>query len=142
MVKIARYIFSISGIYGILILTPQLFRESAFSTNGVPLSHPEFFYGFFLLALAFQILFIIISTNPVRYRSAMLPCFIEKAGHAISCIVLFMQHRLAKEMFLVSMGDVLMLLLFIYSYVITAPRIPAPGITGTALAAPGTRRSF
>ena len=124
-VKISRTIFLVSAIYGILILTPQLFRESAFSTKDVPLGHPEFFYGFFLLALAFQILFIIIAADPVRYRPAMAPAFIEKSGHAISCIALFLQHRLAKDMFLVSMGDAVMLLLFIYCYIITAPGTPA-----------------
>ena len=123
--KIARYIFLTSAIYGILVLTPQLFRESAFSTVDAPLSHPEFFYGFFLIALAFQILFIVISIDPVRYRQTMIPCFIEKSGHAISCIVLYGQHRLEREVFFTSMGDVVMLILFIYSYIIVAPRSQA-----------------
>src|ERR1700712_5647255 len=97
-VKISRNIFRISGIYGILILTPQLFREGAFATAGVPLSHPEFFYGFFLFSLAFQLLFLIISTDPVKYRPAMLACFIEKGGHITSCVLLFLHHRLATDM--------------------------------------------
>jgi hypothetical protein len=118
-IRISRNIFRISGVYGILILAPQLFRERSFDTAGIHLSHPEFFYGFFLVSLAFQVLFIIISTDPLRYRSTMIACFIEKGGHFISCLWLFLHNRVSAEMFLVSSPDALMLCLFIYSYRIT-----------------------
>ncbi len=119
-VKISRNIFRLSGIYGLLILIPQLFRESSFATAGVSLNHPEFFYGFFLVSLAFQVLFLIISTDPVKYRSVMLACFIEKGGHFTSCVLLFLNNRLATDMMIASSPDALMLCLFIYSYIITS----------------------
>jgi hypothetical protein len=121
-VKISRNIFRISAVYGILILAPQLFRESAFTIAGSQLNHPEFFYGFFLVSLAFQVVFLIISTDPIRYRPIMLACFIEKAGHATSCVWLFLNNRLAKDMLIASSPDVLMLCLFIYSYIITSTK--------------------
>jgi hypothetical protein len=118
--KIARNIFRISGAYGILILAPQLFRESAFSASGAALDHPEFFYGFFLVSLAFQMIIIIISTDPLTYRPMMLAGFIEKGGHFSSCIFLFFRHRLATDMLIASSPDGLMLCLFIYCYIITS----------------------
>ncbi|MFD2872043.1 hypothetical protein ACFS5N_06165 [Mucilaginibacter ximonensis] len=118
MMKTVRYIFLVSGIYGIIILVPQLFREQVFA----PLTHPEFYYGFFLVTLAFQFLFLLIASDPVKYRQAMLPGMIAKGGYIISCILLFVHGRLAKEMLIASSPDLLMLGLFIYSYSITLPK--------------------
>jgi hypothetical protein len=122
----SRNIFRISGVYGILILVPQLFRESAFA-GGTQLTHPEFFYGFFLVSLAFQVLFLIISTDPLKYRDAMLACFLEKGGHFISCLLLFLQKRVSAEMMIASSPDALMLCLFIYSYITITPGVDQKG---------------
>jgi hypothetical protein len=119
-VKLSRNIFRVSGVYGILILCPQLFREKAFTIDGIVMNHPEFFYGFFLVSLAFQIVFLIISTDPVKYRPVMLACFIEKGGYFISCMFLFLHGRIAPVMLIASAPDALMLSLFIYSFFVTS----------------------
>jgi len=117
LMKTARYIFLISGIYGITILVPQLFRENAFA----PLTHPEFFYGFILVTLAFQVLYLVISSDPLKYRYIMLPGMISKGAYITSCIILFLNGRLNKEILIASSPDLLMLGLFIYCFIITVP---------------------
>jgi|SRR5579872_615904 len=37
------------------------------------ITHPEYFYGFLGGALAWQFLFLVLSTDPVRYRPMILP---------------------------------------------------------------------
>ncbi len=77
--KFAKIVFYVAGIYGLLVLFPQYFMEAK---NGrdfpPPITHPEYYYGFIGVALAFQILFLIIARRPVQYRAAMIPSVIEK----------------------------------------------------------------
>jgi hypothetical protein len=43
-------------------LTPQYFMESRVSADYPPaITHPEYYYGFLGVAIAFQVLFVIIS---------------------------------------------------------------------------------
>lgn len=98
--KFARVVFWIAGIWGFLILTPLYFL---FDTIGrqtpPPLTHPGFYYGFVGVALAWQGAFLIIGSNPARYRPMMLPAILEKLIYGFSLIVLYWQGRIGpKEM--------------------------------------------
>jgi hypothetical protein len=71
--KFAKYTFYAAGIYGLLALLPQYFLEAKTGTDYPPrITHPEYYYGFIGVAVAFQIVFLIIGSNPVRYRTLML----------------------------------------------------------------------
>ena len=49
----ARWVFRIAGIYGVLVIAPMYFLESRFpAENPPPITHPEFFYGFVGVTLA------------------------------------------------------------------------------------------
>ena len=51
----ARVVFLIAGIYGFAVLVPQYFMEDLIARNyPPPLTHPEQFYGFLGLAMAWQ----------------------------------------------------------------------------------------
>ena len=77
--RFARIVFAIAGMYGIVVLVPPLFLESKFGRDyPPPVTHPEFFYGFFALGIAWQILFLILATDPIKYRAMMIPCMLEK----------------------------------------------------------------
>lgn len=108
--KFAKYIFLLAGVSGIIILLPLYFAD----TSGI--TRLEFYYGFVGLALAFQILFIIISRNPVRFRTAMIPCILEKFGFAIPAFLLFTQSRIEATMFYGSVMDLALGILFIIAY--------------------------
>jgi hypothetical protein len=119
-INFARRIFLFAGIYGILVLTPQYFIENKFARDFPPaITHPEHFYGFIGIALAWQFLFIIIGINPVRYRPAMIPAILEKLAFGLPCIVLYVQGRLALTIFGAAMIDLILAILFIMSFRVT-----------------------
>ena len=71
--RLARIVFRVAGIYGILILAPQYFLEKRIGHDlPPPITHPENYYGFIGVALAWQILYLLISGDPKRYRSIMI----------------------------------------------------------------------
>lgn len=51
----ARYLFCFAAIYGFLVLVPQYFLEEHIGRDyPPPITHPEHFYGFLGVALAWQ----------------------------------------------------------------------------------------
>jgi hypothetical protein len=75
-------------------LIPSYFLESRIGmSDPPPITHPEYFYGFLGVALAWQIMFFVIAYDPQRYRLAMLVAFLEKRGFSAATIVLFVGHR-------------------------------------------------
>lgn len=94
--KFARYTFLIAGVYGLLALVPQYFMENQIGIDNPPaITHPEYFYGFVGVAIGFQLVFIIISTDPQKYRPLILPSLVEKFSFVIAAAFLLAQGRLA-----------------------------------------------
>ena len=94
--KFAKRVFFIAGVYGVVVLVPQYFMEGKMGRDFPPaITHPELYYGFIGLALAWQVLFFIIAGDPVRYRGAMWPAILEKVSFGVAVIVLFAQGRVA-----------------------------------------------
>jgi hypothetical protein len=115
--KFARWVFRIAGIYGLIVLAPQYFIEDRFGVENPPaITHAEFYYGFIGVAIAFQLVFLIIASDPAKYRAMMLPSVFEKFSFAIAAVVLFMQHRMPALLFAAGMIDLLLGVLFIISW--------------------------
>ncbi len=96
VLRFSRVWFSIAGWWGILSLTPLFFCYNLVgSKNPPPITHPEYYFGFLSVALAWQIAFLIIARDPVRYRMMMLPATIEKFGYALTCFALAARHMAA-----------------------------------------------
>ena len=120
--KFAKIVFLVAGIYGVLILTPIYFLQDRIARETPPaITHPEFFYGFLGVALAWQFLFLVLSKDPVRYRAMMLPCVLEKISYGITLAVLFAQHRIPLSAVAIGSGDWIFAALFIAAYVATRP---------------------
>lgn len=112
--KFAKYTFLIAGIYGLLALIPQYFLENKIGTDAPPaITHPEFFYGFIGVGIAFQLVFLVISRDPQKYRMLILPSIVEKFSFAIPAAILFAAGRLDAQMFAAGMIDAVLGLLFI-----------------------------
>jgi hypothetical protein len=110
----ARRIFLIAGIYGVLVLVPQYFMEERVGRDfPPPITHPEHFYGFLGVALAWQVLFFVIARDPVRYRGAMLPAILEKVAFGAAAIVLYAQDRLAAPNLGAGLIDLVLAALFV-----------------------------
>jgi hypothetical protein len=122
--KFARTVFYIAGVYGLIVLAPQYFWEEKNGRDFPPaITHPEYYYGFIGVALACQILFLIIARNPVRYRTAMIPAVIEKFSFGIAAIVLFLQNRLAVPMLGAAVVDMILGALFIIAFFKTEQKV-------------------
>lgn len=116
--KFAKYVFYIAGAYGIFALAPQYFLESKNNIDFPPaITHPEYFYGFIGVALAFQFVFLIIARNPVRYRPFMIPSVIEKFSFAVALIILYLQERLHAMILGLGFIDLALGILFIIAFI-------------------------
>jgi hypothetical protein len=98
--KFARAVFWIAALWGFLILTPLYFL---FDTIGrqtpPPLTHPGFYYGFIGVGLSWQVAFLMIGNDPMRYRPMMVPAMLEKFIYGFSLTMLYWQGRIGpKEM--------------------------------------------
>ncbi len=92
----ARRVFAIAGVYGLVVLTPLLFLEERVGRDmPPPIAHPEHYYGFVGVALAWQVVFLLVSRDPVRHRPIMLAAVLEKLAFGVAVWVLFAQGRVA-----------------------------------------------
>jgi hypothetical protein len=113
----AKRVFLIAGIYGLIVLVPQYFLEAKTGRDYPPaITHPEFYYGFVGVALAWQVAFLIIARDPVRYRLMMIPSMLEKISFGVAAIVLYAQGRLAPLLLAAGIGDLLFCAAFFVAF--------------------------
>src|ERR1700675_784359 len=88
--KVAKIVFWIAGIWGVLVLTPLYFLFDVIGRQDPPaITHPGFYYGFISVGLAWQVAFLVIARDPVRFRLMIIPAVIEKFGYGASLLVLY-----------------------------------------------------
>lgn len=115
--KFAKYVFLIAGIYGIFALVPMYFLKDYVGQQNPPaISHPEFFYGFVGVALAWQFVFLIISRDPLKYRLLMLPAILEKLVWGVPVTILFLQNEVSASLFGAGLIDLFFGLVFTIAY--------------------------
>jgi hypothetical protein len=123
--RFAKIVFTVAGIWGFVVLTPLYFLEDKIGlTNPPAITHPEYFYGFICVALAWQVAFLIVARDPVRYRTLMIACMLEKFPFPIACTLLYMHGRIAPQVLASSMVDLLLGVLFAISFVLTKTSTP------------------
>jgi hypothetical protein len=118
--RFARTVFLAAGIYGLLVIAPMYFLETRIGRDLPPaITHPEYFYGFLGVTIAWQILFLVLARDPLRYRAMILPSILEKVSFGIPAIFLFMQERI--PLIVLSLGSVDWILagLFVAAYITT-----------------------
>src|ERR1043165_3358511 len=118
--RFARLTFLIAGIYGLLALVPLYFLKQQIGRGyPPPITHPEYYYGFIGVAVAWQLAFIVMSRDPVRYRPLMPVAVVEKASFFIPAVLLYAQHRLSSFMLAAGTIDGVLGVLFLISYLKT-----------------------
>ncbi len=118
--KLAKIVFWIAGIWGVLVLAPLYFIFDMIGRQDPPpITHPAFYYGFVGAALAWQIAFMIIATNPVRFRPLMLAGIVEKFSYGAALTVLYLQHRLHPSDLTFGVVDLLFGILFVFAFLKT-----------------------
>jgi hypothetical protein len=115
--KFAKIVFRIAGIYGLLVLTPIYFLENKIGRDAPPaITHPEYFYGFIGVGLTWQFLFLVLSTDPVKYRAMIPLSILEKVTYGVALLVLYSQQRLSPSALAIGSVDWLFAFLFLAAY--------------------------
>ena len=118
--KFAKYVFAIAAICGVFVITPLYF---IFNSIGIkdppPINHPAFYYGFAGVALVWQIAFLIIARDPVRFRPLMIPAVLEKLVYSVPLIILVTQKRTNPNDLLFAAIDLALGVLFFVAYLRT-----------------------
>jgi hypothetical protein len=113
----AKRVFLGAAIYGFIVLLPQYFLEEKTGRDFPPaITHPEYFYGFIGIAVAWQIVFLVISRDPVRYRPLMPVAVVEKIAFGFPAIALYLMGRLSGEMLGAGILDLILGTLFVMAY--------------------------
>ncbi len=115
--RFARRTFLAAGIYGLFALAPPYFLEPQVSAMFPPApNHPEHYYGFLGVALAWQLAFLLIARDVVRYRLFMLPAVAEKLLFVLPVAMLWAQGRVAAPTLGFAAIDLLLAILFFVSF--------------------------
>ena len=118
--KFARLVFTGAGAWGIVVLTPLYFLVDLTGRRyTAPMDYPHFFYGFLSVAMAWQFAFLVIGSNPARFRPLMIPAILEKLGHVAGVAVLYAQGRVSIVDAAAAGPDLFLAALFIISFVLT-----------------------
>jgi hypothetical protein len=121
--QFAKITFWIAGIWGFLVIAPLYFIFDVIGQKDPPpINHPGFFYGFAGTALAWQIAFCFIATDPARFRPLMLPSIFEKFSWSIAVVTLVLQGRMHHSDLVFAGTDTLLGVLFIIAYFKTPSR--------------------
>src|SRR3954453_18527039 len=91
--RFAKWVFLLAGASGVLMIVPLYLEDRFFQDDPPAINRPEFYYGFAGLCLAWQFLFLVIGSDPVRSRPAMLPALVEKASFAFAVPLLYAAGR-------------------------------------------------
>jgi hypothetical protein len=119
-VKFAKYVFISAGVWGIAVLTPFYWLVDVTGRRyTAPTEYPHFFYGFFAITMAWQFAFLVIGSNPVRFRPLMVPSMFEKFSYVVTLVVLYNHARISAADFQAAIPDLILGILFVIAFVKT-----------------------
>ena len=120
-VMFAKIVFRSAGLWGVLTLAPLYFMLDRIGNQYPPaITHPDFYYGFVGVALAWQAAFLVISSDPVRFRPFMIAAILEKFLYVMSVSTLYAQGRLEGGQLAVAAPDFALGILFIAAFLKTS----------------------
>lgn len=112
--KLARRIFLIAGMWGLLATLPLLFTERMMDVR-----QAEFYYGFVFLNICWQMAYLFISTAPARFRPMMIPAILAKASALAALTWLYWLERVSVQWAAVGAVDGVFAALFLVAYLAT-----------------------
>ena len=115
--KFAQVVFIAAGMWGIAFLIPLYFLLDETGPHyASPPAYLQFFYGFFSVAMAWQIAFLVIGSNPARFRPLMLPSIVEKFSFVTAVAVLYSQTRISATDATAALPELLLGVLFTLAF--------------------------
>jgi hypothetical protein len=122
-IQFAQRLFLAAGIFGLAVLTPMFFLEGVLSAYRPPaITHAEFYYGFVFTAFAWQLVYLMMACDPLRWRPMLIPAILAKVGFASSVFVLAARGSLEVQDVLLPAFDLPLAALFAWAYVALGPR--------------------
>jgi hypothetical protein len=116
--KFARIVFTIATIFGLIVMPPMFFLEARIGQDYPPeITHPEFYYGFVGAVAIFQLLYLMIAYDPLRYRPLMLVGVLAKLAFVTSTVVLVALRRAPVEPAMLSIVDLILAPLFVAAFI-------------------------
>src|SRR5690348_4962103 len=113
----ARRVFLLAGWYGLLVMVPMWFLGGR---QIPPLNHPEYYFGFVGLCVAWQVAFLVIARDPVRFRPLMLVAILEKVAWVLPVYLLTARHQVPGAVTGFATVDLALAVLFAIAYRKTA----------------------
>lgn len=118
--RFARIVFRTAGIWGLLILTPMYFLYDTVGRQyPPPVTHPDFYYGFLGVTVAWQVAFLVIGSDPVRFRPLMPVAMLEKFGYLAMLTTLYALRRLELGQLALVIPDATLGVLFVMAFMKT-----------------------
>src|SRR5215470_2016708 len=118
--KFAKIVFRVAAIWGFLIITPLYFLFDLIGKNDPPpITHPGFYYGFVGVALVWQFAFLIIASDPIRFRLLMIAAILEELVYSVPVIILVSQKRMNPNDLVFAGIDLFLGVLFVFAYLRT-----------------------
>ena len=125
MDRFARRVYTVAGIYGLVVMLPQYVMADRIGRDTPPpITHVEYFYGFIGVVVAWQIAFLVIARDPQRYRALMPVTVLEKVVFAIPVLMLWAKGQVAGAVLPFAGIDLLLGALFLASYLRTKASEP------------------
>jgi hypothetical protein len=138
--RFAKRVFTAAGIWGLLVVPPLFFLSGTIGRQDPPaITHPEYFYGFAAVGTVWQIAFLVIASDPMRFRPLMPVAALEKAGWVTALIVLYAQQRVAASTLPFGAIDLLLGMLFVLSFVRTGGELAQAGRPARLFTSAGPR---
>ena len=124
--RFAQWVFRIAGVYGLIVILAGYFSAPQVSRDYPPaITHYEYYFGFFGVALAWQFAFLVIARDPARYRPLMPVALLEKLSFFIPSMILWSRGQLPPPTGVLACIDMTLGVLFAIAWIRTKPTAAA-----------------
>jgi len=115
--KFARIVYGVAAAYGLLSMLPLYVLLGKVGHDAPPpVTHPEFYYGFVGVALVWQLVYILMAQDPVRYRPIMPVAMVEKCMYTVPVVILYACGKVHPHILRPSLVDPIFGMLFLVAY--------------------------
>lgn len=118
----AKWVFWIAAVFGLLAVPPLFFMEQNYLGAAASGTARGFYYGFASVTLAWQVVYLLIALDPVRYRLLMLVGGAGKVGFGVAILWLWLAGALSGTMLAPAIIDLILAALFVAAFIVTPPR--------------------
>jgi hypothetical protein len=118
--RFQKWLFALAGVYGLIVLPPLYWMEGAIATASPPaLTHVEYYYGFIGVAVCWQLVFLRIAANPLRFRAFMPLAVLAKLAFGVAAVILYAHGRIVAETLAFGCADLVFAVAFLVAYLRT-----------------------